>query len=87
MSAPYPRDGETDPVVCLEYVREHVEQLAMCHSCVHMGQGCPPYADAEQPCSGYEYKEDLIAENLTDDLKKLEQGIRLVKKLKKRVDF
>ena len=81
MEAKFPHNDEPDIMVWLEYIREHIEQLAMCHSCVYFGNRCPTYTDAERPCSGYKYKQDLIAENLTDDLKMMEHVIKMVEEL------
>jgi len=88
MSCKYPHDDETDVMVWLEYIREHIEMLAMCHSCKHFGvngSSCPSYADAELPCSAHIHKEDLVAENLTDDLVKMERALKMVRELQLKV--
>ena len=77
---PYPHESAPASHKLL-YIAEHLEQLAMCFSCEYHGGVCPKGADAERPCSEHVHKDNLIAENLTDDLKMMETAIVRVKDL------
>ncbi|MCP4493432.1 MAG: hypothetical protein GY820_39910 [Gammaproteobacteria bacterium] len=66
----------------LRWVADHLERVIMCLSCAHHGGKCPDVADGEtNPCPGHEHRDNLIAENLTDDLRVMGGTISRVKDL------
>jgi len=77
----YPKETD-DASKRLMFVSEHLEQVTMCLSCKHYYAGrCPEEADAERPCNSHIHVANLMAENLTDDLKQMESAITRVKDL------